>query len=98
MKILILNEMFAGVTANKVYDVIDVDYQDSEGYKCEKEVAKFETFRFINDDTKRTYEYRDVKTKKCTTDGNEFRIFETDLDCAKYLIEINNLNVEVKAI
>lgn len=97
MKILILNEMVQGVTENRIYDVTKVVYQDSEENICEKENAEYETFYYIDDDGNEGYDYRNPKTKECSLDGNDFEVFETDLDCAKYLIKKYNLNVKIIA-
>jgi hypothetical protein len=97
MKILILNEMVQGVTKNKIYDVTRIVYQDLEENICEKENAEYETFYYIDNDGIAGYDYRNPKTKECSSDGNDFEVFETDLECAKYLINKYNLNVEVSA-
>lgn len=98
MKILILNEMVQGITKNTIYDVLEVDYQDSEGNSCYKDKADFETFYYKDDNNHRAYDYRNIKTKECDPSGNDFEIFETDLEVAKYLVNKYNLNVEVKPI
>jgi hypothetical protein len=95
MKILILNEMTQDVTENRIYDVIRTEYSNSEGYECDKSVAEDETFYYIDDDGNEGYDYRNIKTKECNVEGNDFEIFETDLEVAKYLVKKYNLNVEV---
>jgi len=95
IKILILNEMTQGVTENSIYDVIITEYSDSEGQQYDKDIAEDETFYYIDDDNNEGYDYRNIKTKECNVEGNDFKIFESDLEVAEYLIKKYKLNVAV---